>query len=126
MFSLCSCRQAGLEFTKTHLPDSALCAGIEGLCHYSQPTLLIDCGRPQTFHAALRNSIPGSSTLPFSQIINNTTTNKIVIGWRNGSVVKSTDCSSRGPKFNSQQPHGVSQPSVMGSDALFRCVRRWL
>jgi hypothetical protein len=30
-------------------------------------------------------------------------------------VVKSTDCSSRGPEFNSQQPHGCSQPSVMGS-----------
>jgi hypothetical protein len=27
-------------------------------------------------------------------------------------------CSSRGPEFNSQQPHGGSQPSVMGSDAL--------
>jgi hypothetical protein len=36
-------------------------------------------------------------------------------GWRDGSVVKSTDCSSRGPEFNSQQPHGGSQPSVMGS-----------
>jgi hypothetical protein len=40
-------------------------------------------------------------------------------GWRDGSAVKSTDCSSRGPKFNSQQPHGGSQPSVMGSDTLF-------
>jgi hypothetical protein len=37
-------------------------------------------------------------------------------------VVKSTDCSSRDPEFNSQQPHGGSQPSVMGSDALFWCV----
>jgi hypothetical protein len=43
-------------------------------------------------------------------------------GWRDGSVVKSTDCSSRGPEFKSQQPHGGSQPSVMGSDALFWCV----
>jgi hypothetical protein len=25
----------------------------------------------------------------------------------------------RGPEFNSQQPHGSLQPSVMGSDALF-------
>jgi hypothetical protein len=40
-------------------------------------------------------------------------------GWRDGSVMKSTGCSSRGPEFNSQQPHGGSQPSVMGSDALF-------
>jgi hypothetical protein len=32
-------------------------------------------------------------------------------------VVKSTDCSSEGPEFKSQQPHGGSQPSVMRSDA---------
>jgi hypothetical protein len=40
-------------------------------------------------------------------------------GWRDGSVVKSTGYSSRGPEFNPQQPHGGSQPSVMESDALF-------
>jgi hypothetical protein len=44
---------------------------------------------------------------------------RIKQGWRDGSAVKSTDCSSRGPEFNSQQPHGGSQPSVTGSDALF-------
>jgi hypothetical protein len=44
---------------------------------------------------------------------------KCVQGWRDGSAVKRTDCSSRGSQFNSQQPHGGSQPSVMGSDALF-------
>ena len=38
-------------------------------------------------------------------------------------MVKSTDCSSRGPEFKSQQPHGGSQPSVIGSDALFWCVK---
>jgi hypothetical protein len=27
-------------------------------------------------------------------------------GWRDGSEVKSTDCSSEGPEFISQQPHG--------------------
>jgi hypothetical protein len=43
-------------------------------------------------------------------------------GWRDGSTVKSTDCSSSGPEFNFQQPRGGSQPSVMGSDALFWCV----
>jgi hypothetical protein len=36
-------------------------------------------------------------------------------GWRDGSEIKSTDCSSRGPEFNFQQPHGGSQPSVMAS-----------
>jgi hypothetical protein len=43
-------------------------------------------------------------------------------GWRDGSVVKSTDCSSRGPEFNSQKPHGGSQPTIVGSDALIWCV----
>lgn len=32
--------------------------------------------------------------------------------WRDGSEVKSTDCSSGGPEFNSQQPHGGSQLSI--------------
>jgi len=40
-------------------------------------------------------------------------------GWRDDLEVKSTGCYSRGPEFNSQQPHGGSQPSVMRSDALF-------
>ena len=43
-------------------------------------------------------------------------------GLEDGSVVKSTDCSHRGPQFNSQQPYGGSQPSVMELDALFWCV----
>jgi hypothetical protein len=43
-------------------------------------------------------------------------------GWRDGSAVKSTDYSSGGPEFKSQQPHGGSQPSVMKSNALFWCV----
>jgi hypothetical protein len=47
-------------------------------------------------------------------------------GWRDGSewrVVKSTDCSSKGREFKSQQSHGGSQPSVMTADtALFWCI----
>jgi hypothetical protein len=46
----------------------------------------------------------------------------VMTGWRDGSEVKSTDCSSEGPEFNSQQPHGDSQTSVIESDALFWCV----
>ncbi|CAO2642185.1 hypothetical protein LEMLEM_LOCUS26074 [Lemmus lemmus] len=45
--------------------------------------------------------------------------NKKLRGWRDGSEVKSTACSSKGPEFNSRQPHGGSQPSVMRSGALF-------
>ena len=40
-------------------------------------------------------------------------------GRRDGSEVKSTGCSSRGPEFNSQQPHGGSQPPVMRYGAIF-------
>jgi hypothetical protein len=47
---------------------------------------------------------------------------KKIPGWRDGSAVKSTGCSSEGPEFKSHQPHGGSQPSVMRSDALFWCV----
>jgi hypothetical protein len=32
-------------------------------------------------------------------------------------------CTSRGLEFNSQQPHGGSQPSLMGSDALSWCLK---
>ena len=42
-------------------------------------------------------------------------------GWRDGSGVKSTDCSYEDPEFKSQQPHGGLQPSVMTSDTLY-CV----
>jgi len=56
----------------------------------------------------------------------NTMAKQQVGSWRDGSVVKSTGCSSRGPEFKSQQTHGGSQPSVMRSDALFWCVwRQW-
>jgi hypothetical protein len=43
-------------------------------------------------------------------------------GWRDGSEVKSTMYSSRGPEFNSQQPHGSLQPSTMKSGVLFGCA----
>jgi hypothetical protein len=36
--------------------------------------------------------------------------------------VRAPDCSSEGPEFKSQQPHGGSQPSITRSDALFWCV----
>jgi hypothetical protein len=36
--------------------------------------------------------------------------------------VRAPDCSSKGPEFKSQQPHGGSQPSVTRSDSLFWSV----
>jgi hypothetical protein len=38
-------------------------------------------------------------------------------------VGKSTDCSSKGLEFKSQQPHGGSQPPVMRSDTGAFLVR---
>ena len=35
-----------------------------------------------------------------------------MLGWRDGSVVKSTGCSCRGPGFASQHPHGGSELPV--------------
>ena len=34
------------------------------------------------------------------------------LDWRDSSAVKNTDCSFRGPGFNSQHPHDSSQPSI--------------
>ena len=47
---------------------------------------------------------------------------EIMRGWGDGSMVKNTDCSSTDSKFNSQHPHGCSETSMMGSDAIFRCA----
>jgi hypothetical protein len=44
------------------------------------------------------------------------------VGWKDGSVVKSTDCFSEDPEFKIQQPHSGSQPSIIRSDALFWSV----
>ena len=37
--------------------------------------------------------------------------------------LKSTDYSPKDSEFNSQQPHGGSQPSVMGPDAILVCLK---
>jgi hypothetical protein len=39
-------------------------------------------------------------------------------------VVKSTDCSSRVPEFKFQQPHGGSQPFVMGSEDSYSFFKK--
>ena len=60
-----------------------------------------------------------SFTQKYSQFLENCTQSSFKIkasGWRDGSAVKSTDCSYEGPEFKSQQPHGGLQPSVMTSD----------
>jgi hypothetical protein len=44
----------------------------------------------------------------FKKVINNSLKEIQKRGWRDGSVGKSTDWSSRGPEFKSQQPHGGS------------------
>jgi hypothetical protein len=50
----------------------------------------------------------------------------IIEDWWDGSAGKSADCSSKGPEFKSQQPHGGSQSSVTKSDAAFWSVWRQL
>ena len=61
--------------------------------------------------ALVMGSVHSSKTLrhkqntyvPKTTIVN---IKSMTVGWRDGSVAKSTDCSSRGPEFSSQQPHG--------------------
>jgi hypothetical protein len=43
----------------------------------------------------------GTQRNPVSKNKNNNNNKKEFKGWRDGSVVKGTDCSPRGPKFNS-------------------------
>ena len=52
---------------------------------------------------------------------NTHTQNTISTSWAGvmAQWVRVPDCSSKGPVFKSQQPHGGSQPSVMRSDTLF-------
>jgi restriction endonuclease len=52
----------------------------------------------------------GNIQLKSPENIFNKITEENFLGWRDGSMVKSTDCSSEGPEFKSQQPHGGSQP----------------
>jgi hypothetical protein len=57
---------------------------------------------------------------------NKTKQNSIFSGAREMAQQLRTDCLSRGPEFNSQQPHSGSQPSVMGFNALLWCVWKQL
>jgi hypothetical protein len=45
-------------------------------------------------------------------LLTTSTKNFFPQGWRGGSAVKSTDCSSEGHEFKSQKPQSGSQPSV--------------
>jgi hypothetical protein len=49
---------------------------------------------------------------------NNKSAEKEIMGMGCGDSSE-VNCFFRGPEFNSQPPHGGSQPSVMGSNALF-------
>jgi len=69
----------------------------------------------ETLHAGMPNT-PSSPLFIVTEV-----SRSFIGGWRDGSEVKSTDCSSRGPEFNSQQPHGGSQASVMRYDV---CLKR--
>ena len=52
--------------------------------------------------------------------------NQLPWGWRDGSVVKSPNCSSEGPEFKFQQPHGGPQPSVTPSSESLKTTRMYL
>ena len=76
--------------------------------------------REEDSDRAILPILSGPLMCPGKQTCFHTSVNEINTGggWRDGSAVKSTDCSSIGPEFNTQQPHGGSQPSIIGSDTL--------
>ena len=61
----------------------------------------------RTIKAAQRN--------PASKKQTNKQTNNFPGNWRDGSEVKSTGCSSRGPGFNSQHTHGIALENLIPS-----------
>jgi hypothetical protein len=75
-------------------------------------------------HAGIANALGLGTILPsLKQTIERYNIKKLRKGaGEMAQWLKSTDCSSKGPKFKSQQPHGGSQPSVTKSDALFWSV----
>jgi hypothetical protein len=77
----------------------------------------ISCSTNECFQNI--NSPAGLEASSFIWSKNNNNNNKEKEGWRDDSAVKSTNCSSEGREFKSQQPHDGSQPSVMRSDAFF-------
>ena len=50
--------------------------------------------------------------------VKNVLCSHIIEYYRFSIKLQRSDCSSRGPEFNSQKLHGGSQPFVMGSNAL--------
>jgi hypothetical protein len=70
----------------------------------------------ESFIPVRLTKVPKAISIPAQQPQFKEHTNR---AWRHGSATKSTGCSSRGPELKSQQPHDGSQPSVMGSGALF-------
>jgi hypothetical protein len=105
--------QAGLELSGNliflHLP----CAGISGVCHSVYVVLSSRLGLCALYVVTLQTEV---HLLTLDSLLKNL----LCWGWRGFSVVKSTACPYRDPEFNSQQPYGGSQPSVIESDALFR------
>jgi len=86
--------------TKTdHLPGSVGATpgwGSDGCLAQSPPETLPHAATGTNAETPNRMTCRGVSIKP------------IPAGWRDGSAVKSTDCSSRGPEVKSQQPHGGS------------------
>ena len=103
--------------------------GNHGLHIFNSSTQEAEAGRSLSSRLAWPtkwiSGLPRLHTETLSQK-NKTKQNKNKRAREMAQAVKDTDCSSKGPEFNSQQPHGGSRLSVMRSDALFWCVWRQL
>lgn len=56
--------------------------------------------------------LSGLHSKHFHLLSHHTLTTRSCVTTSGGSVVKSNFCSCRGPRFNLQQPHSISQPSI--------------
>ena len=117
--------QQGTGTNWSHLPDyrdfshqplqcaARLCAGLPGLyvggscevCRHS--TGLARC--PPSLLPTTQAFFLSWEVL--LSVLSRTVQEFLFLGWRDGSVVKSTSCFCREPGFSSQHPQGSSQPS---------------
>jgi hypothetical protein len=95
------------------------------------PEFKVSPGQNEVRHRCGRNGISEQGPTQLSYCLCLTKTDRSLNSFamarkkkslRNQKVIRSTDCSSRGPEFNSQQKHGGSQTFVIGCNDLLWCV----
>jgi hypothetical protein len=101
------------------------CSKLKGNVIGSAPETMPIIVVPVAQHREVEVGWAGTQEL-HKNLHNNLSQKKFVGAGETAQWLRGTDCSSKGPEFKSQQPHGASQPPIMRFDALFWCVWRQL